>query len=130
MIAVDTNVIVRLIVADDAAQVDAALALAAREPLFVSLGVLMETDWVLRSRYRLDKKSACAALSNLFLVDFLRFEAPADVHWAIARYAEGGELADFLHIAAARPIGRFATFERGLENRADDNSPAAIEKLG
>lgn len=129
MIAVDTNVVVRLIVADDDAQVEAALALAARELLHVGIGVLMETDWVLRSRYGFTRRQAHAALANLFLVDFLRFEASEDVRWALARYAEGGEFADFLHIAAARPVGRFATFEHRLAQRAGRDSPVSIETL-
>lgn len=58
-IAVDTNVLVCLLVRDDEAQFNAAKRLveqaeAASEPLLIVLGALLETEWVLRSRYKLD----------------------------------------------------------------------------
>ena len=56
MLGLDTNVVVRLIVADDAEQTRRARklvnqALSRDEPILVSLLVLLETEWVLRSRY-------------------------------------------------------------------------------
>lgn len=127
MIAVDTNVIVRLIVGDDEAQVARALALAARETLFVSFTVLVETEWVLRSRYGYARSDIVAALLNFDLLVDMRLEDRVDVRWALERYALAGELADYLHIAAARAIGRFASFEKRLAGRAGDDPPAKIE---
>ena len=47
MCAVDTNVLVRLLVADDRAQTRRALSyLEARRPLWISTVVLVETVWV------------------------------------------------------------------------------------
>jgi len=126
MIAVDTDVIVRLIVADDEAQVTRALALADREEFFVSLTVLIETDWVLRSTYRFDRARVTNALLALTDLVSITFENDADVRWAIERYALGGEFADFIHIAAARPLGRFASFEEELARRAGDDAPATV----
>jgi predicted nucleic-acid-binding protein len=126
MIAVDTNIIVRLIVADDEAQVARALALAERENFFVGLTVLIETDWVLRSRYGFDRGRVTNALLALADLVSITFESEADVRWAIERYALGGEFADFIHLAAARPIGRFASFEDKLARRAGDDTPAAV----
>ena len=59
-IAIDTNVLVHLLVRDDEAQYAAAQRLvdqaaAAEEPVLILLGALLEADWVLRSRYRLDR---------------------------------------------------------------------------
>ena len=59
-IAIDTNVLVRLLVRDDEAQYAAAQRLvdqaaAAVEPVLIVLGDLRETEWVLRSRYKLDQ---------------------------------------------------------------------------
>ena len=129
MIAVDTNVIVRLIAQDDEQQVALALALAAREELFVSLTVLMEAEWVLRSRYGYPRASIASALTNLRALPWIRCEAEGDVDWALDRYATGGELADYLHLAAVRPIGRFATFERRLAQRAGKDAPVTVEIL-
>lgn len=129
MIAVDTNILVRLIVADDERQVGLALALADREVFFVSFTVLIETEWVLRSRYGYDRSAIVAALHALESLIDLDFEHHADVRWAIDRYAIAGELADYLHIAVARPIGRFATFEKKLSKCAGPDAPVAVETL-
>lgn len=126
MIAVDTNIIVRLIVGDDEDQIARAFALAGRETFYVSLTVLIETEWVLRSRYGYDRAQIVTALRGLRDLVDLRFEHDEDVAWAIDRYAEAGELADYAHLAAARPIGRFATFEVRLARRAGELSPATV----
>ncbi|MCU6453589.1 type II toxin-antitoxin system VapC family toxin [Sphingomonas sp. A2-49] len=130
MIAVDTNVVVRLIVADDEGQLMAALDLVSRDDAYVSLTVLMETEWVLRSRYAYSRGAIHAAFDALPALLRLHVEAPGDVAWALKRYALGGELADYLHIASARTIGRFASFEKKLADRADPDSPATVELIG
>lgn len=60
MIGLDTNVLVRFLVRDDEDQFDRARRLIRREaqadePARISLLVLLETEWVLRSRYKLTK---------------------------------------------------------------------------
>lgn len=129
MIAVDTNIIVRLIVADDERQLAAALALVEREDVYVPLTVLLETEWVLRSRYGYDRRGVHAALSNQPHLLRVRVEASDDVEWALDRYALGGELADYLHIAAARPAGRFGPFEKKLCRLAGPDAPAQVELI-
>lgn len=59
----------RLLVRDDVAQFNAAKRLveqaqAAGESLLIVLGALLETEWVLRSRYKLDKASIAAAFAQ------------------------------------------------------------------
>ena len=129
MIAVDTNVLVRLIVGDDPAQARVALALAEREAFFVSFTVLEETEWVLRSRFGYDRAQIVTALRALPDLLTMRYEDDDDAQWAIDRYALAGELADYLHIAAARTVGRFATFEKRLARRAGVDAPVPIETL-
>ena len=52
MAAADTNVLVRLLVADDPVQTPKAeLFLAREKPLWISIVVLLETAWVLGSVY-------------------------------------------------------------------------------
>jgi predicted nucleic-acid-binding protein len=60
MLGVDTNVLVRYLIRDDQSQFEKARRLIDREvaqgvPVLVSLLVLLETEWVLRSRYELSK---------------------------------------------------------------------------
>jgi predicted nucleic acid-binding protein len=66
MIGIDTNVLVRFLVRDDEAQFDRARRLIKREasggePVMVSQLVLLEAEWVLRSRYSLKKGAIVAA---------------------------------------------------------------------
>jgi predicted nucleic-acid-binding protein len=49
MLAVDTNVVVRYLTADDPEQFARAVAVVEGAETFVSLTVLLETEWVLRS---------------------------------------------------------------------------------
>ena len=53
MIAVDTNVLVRLLTGDDPAQTRRAADLFAQESILIPKTVLLETEWVLRYRYEL-----------------------------------------------------------------------------
>ena len=70
MYAIDTNVLVRLLVEDDLAQAESAERFIASEhhlgnPVLISLLVLLETEWVLRSRYELPKTKIIEALAAL-----------------------------------------------------------------
>ena len=53
MVAVDTNVLVRLLVADHAAQATRAAAVFRAGRVFIPKSVLLETEWVLRYSYNL-----------------------------------------------------------------------------
>lgn len=121
-IAVDTNVLVRLLVRDDEAQFQAARRLveqaeAASEPLLLLLGVLLETEWVLRSRYRLDKASIAGTFARLLEVDGLVFEHEPTVEEALYIWTQhpSADFADCLHNARAAQLGRarFVTFDAG-----------------
>jgi hypothetical protein len=65
MLGIDTNALVRFLVQDDAEQFDEALKLSKREGaagrrVFINQLVLMETEWVLRSRYAATKENHCS----------------------------------------------------------------------
>ena len=70
MLGIDTNVLVRFLVRDDEAQFERARKLIKREtsrgePVFISQLVLLETEWVLRSRYGGTKTEISTAISAL-----------------------------------------------------------------
>ena len=79
MLGIDTNVLVRFLVRDDESQFEKARKLIKREVaagrrVFVSQLVLLETEWVLRSRYGLSKIEIIAAISGLLDAVDVRFE--------------------------------------------------------
>src|SRR5271169_7095394 len=115
MLGVDTNVIIRYLVRDDPRQYEKARRLIHREggkgePVLVSLLVLLEIEWVLRSRYGLSKAEILAAFSALLDVADLAFEDETSVEYAL--YSWKGSAADFadcLIEARNRSLGCRAT---------------------
>ena len=121
-IAIDTNVLVRLLVRDDEVQYAAAQRLvtqacAAQEPVLIVLGALLETEWVLRSRYKLDKASIAGAFTGLLESNDVEFEHPPTVEEALYVWAQhpGADFADCLLSACAARLGRrrFLAFDAG-----------------
>jgi len=126
MIAVDTNVVVRMITADDRTQL-AAVEARLSEGFFISLGVLMEVEWVLRSSYRFKREEINHVLLTLVVLDEIRVPNVAFVLWALDRHGEGADFADMLHVVAARGASSFLTFDKDLADVAD--APLPIEVL-
>ncbi len=125
---VDTNIVIRLIVRDDANQLVAIEALL-ENSVFVPLTVLLETVWVLSSRYRLGRQDIAEALLQVFDLPSVRVEAPDLVPWAIARFRAGADFNDLIHLIAARNGEAFLTFDRDVARRVEDGAPLPIVTL-
>jgi predicted nucleic-acid-binding protein len=128
MIAVDTNVIVRFLVADDSHQARSAQECVAAGA-FVSHGVLMEAEWVLRTVYRLAREGIAGGLLDLLDLDCIHAHDDELLRWAIERYRRGADWADLLHLIAARAHAGFVTFDRALNRQAGRDAPVPIEVL-
>ena len=100
MIAFDTNLLVRVLVADNPAQLAVARRLMAEETVFISRTVLLETEWVLRARYKKSRTELHAFFCALLEVDDAVIETAEAVSDAIEWYAQGADFADALHLAA------------------------------
>ena len=92
MIGIDTNVLLRLLVRDDDAQLRAAERFIAThcspdDPGFVSLVVIVEAAWALRRVYLYDRSQIAAALESLLNVAELEVESAAEVRAAVADFA-------------------------------------------
>jgi predicted nucleic-acid-binding protein len=92
MIGIDTNVLIRLLVRDDEAQVRAAERFIAthcspENPGLVSVVVLVETAWALRRFYLYDRSQIANALVSLLNVAELEIESAEAVRAAIADFA-------------------------------------------
>ena len=101
----DTHVLVRLLVRDDEQQAVTAFTRLAKhakksESLLVAVTVMVELEWVLRSRYKLDKAEVIRALSSLMMTVELVFESEGPLEQALASYEDGAaDYADCLHLA-------------------------------
>jgi predicted nucleic-acid-binding protein len=88
MIGLDTNVLVRFLVRDDEAQFERARRLirheaASGEPVLIGLLVMLETEWVLRSRYDLSKAEILTVFSGLLESMEISFEDESSLEQAL-----------------------------------------------
>jgi predicted nucleic-acid-binding protein len=118
MIGVDTNVLVRLLTGDDPDQAGRAANLFARESIFIPKTVLLETEWVLRYSYELPPQVVLTAFRNVLGLPQVMAEDSGALVEALARYEDGMDFADALHLASARKADGFATFDTRLKKRA------------
>jgi predicted nucleic-acid-binding protein len=114
VIAADTNVVVRLLTDDEPRQTVQARRLFEAETIFLPKTVLLETEWVLRRLYRLDRIPVAKALNGLISLPNVRCEDDAAVRQALAWHREGIDFADALHLASSRTAARFATFDLNM----------------
>ena len=107
MIALDTNVLVRYLVEDEAKQAEAARklleALAPTRSGFVCRKAMMELVWVLKWTYGQSRERISAVLEDLMATDGLVVDAVADMARSAMRYRHG--VADFSDLMIARRRG-------------------------
>ena len=65
MVAIDTNIIVRLLTRDDETQYKKALALFEKYDIFIADTVILETEWVLRYAYHFEQDSICNSFKKV-----------------------------------------------------------------
>jgi len=121
VVAFDTNVVVRLLLRDDAAQAKKAehafLRHARGDGVFLPLVVLVETAWVLAYTYELDRKAIHDHLLSLSRTRGVIVDETELVQDALDAYAKGGaDFADYVILATTRRAGCRAllTFDRRL----------------
>lgn len=111
MAALDTNVLVRFLVQDDARQGAAATHLIrgcveTGASLFVPVTVMLELEWVLRSVFGFNKAAVLHSLFSLLGTYELVFESETAVEAALGHYSENAaDFADALHTALAALAG-------------------------
>ena len=126
MVAVDTNVLVRLLTNDHAAQAARAAAVFRAGPVFVPKSVLLETEWVLRYAYRLPTAAIARAFLALLGLPTVRVEDVPAVHPAIRMLEFGIDFADALHLSSSAGAERFVTFDVKLVKRARNVAPVPV----
>jgi predicted nucleic-acid-binding protein len=121
MIAFDTNVLLRLTVADDPDQAAKASDIVSRaqendEPILILAAVVLEAVWVLSSGYRYGREDITGFLDQI--LESLAFEIQdrEAVQRAAFKYRSGGGFTDLLLAEQAQLHGarRFVSFDRKL----------------
>jgi len=118
VIAIDTNVLVRLLVNDDQAQGSRARIAFETEEIWIGKTVLLETFWVLRSVDDFDDIAIARAIEGALGLPRVHVEDSDRVKLALAAVADRIDIADALHVATAPGEARaFATFDQDLARR-------------
>jgi predicted nucleic-acid-binding protein len=118
VVAVDTNVVVRLLVADNAAQTARAAAVFRSGAVFIAKSVLLEVEWVLRYSYELRGETILRSFRALLGLESVSVEDPTAIADALRLLDRGLDFADALHIVSSAQAERFVTFDTKLVKRA------------
>lgn len=118
MLAVDTNVLVRLLAQDDVEQTRRATQLFRRNQVWISKTVLLETEWVLRRRYLVSESAIERLFRSLGGIQSVVLEDSSAVAMALEWFARGMDFTCALHLASSVSTDEFASFDRKLASTA------------
>ncbi len=129
MIAFDTNLLVRLAMNDHPQQAEIAENLLKSNDVFISRTVLLETEWVLHSRYKIKVKQLSEFFTALLNQDTIIIENYQQIEQALEWYELGADFSDAIHLAAC-DTSVFYTFDQGFCKVAREKGiTSAIEIL-
>jgi len=117
MISIDANVIIRLFTGDDKEQAAKAKHLFAREPIYITKTVILETEWVLRYAYEFKADNIADAFTKLLGQQNVAVEDAHHIIQAINLLQNGMDFADALHLVCSQNYV-FATFDKKLKTKA------------
>jgi predicted nucleic-acid-binding protein len=117
MIAVDTNIVVRLFTGDDPEQYQKAYALFQQETVFLPDTVILETAWVLRHSYAFGQSAIVEAFRRLLGLPNVCVTDPDLTAQALSWIEQGMDFADALHLAQSQSADALYTFDKGFSKR-------------
>lgn len=120
MIAVDTNVAVRMLMRDDERQWAVADRVFRTSRIWLATTVLLEIEWVLRGGYGLEAKEIAGALRRLCKLENVSLENAEALDAALEALEGGFDFADALHAttSASSGVERLVTFDKAFASRA------------
>jgi predicted nucleic-acid-binding protein len=119
MNAIDTNLLVRLILNDDAAQAQKALAiLNSPEQIWIAKSVFLELEWVLRGVYKFEKQAIYDVLIDFLDLENVLIEQVEQIKFALSYYQQGMDFGDAIHLVSSLETNHFYTFDKKFVNCA------------
>ena len=128
MIAVDTNLLVRILTNDDPIQARRAVKILNGDDIFIPKSVLLETEWVLRHAYEIERSNILIGFQKLIGLPNVNVEDPDSIYQAISWYENNFDFADALHLASSSRCESFATYDRSLIKKAQQFSSMEMIK--
>lgn len=123
MRGVDTNVLARYYLRDDAAQARIADTILSAGDVFVPKTVVLELEWVLRAVAEQPAKKVIDCLAHLIALPGITVEDHDQIELALGHCRKGIDFADALHHAASHACREVLTFD-------DRNYARRAAKLG
>ncbi len=128
MIAIDTNVLVRLLVSDNPIQSKASQKLFDSEDIFIPDTVLLETEWVLRAAFGLGSTDICTALRRVCGLHNVTLNNERLIAQVIDWHEVGFDFADAFHLALSSEQDAFKTFDADLIKNAKRSTNQRVER--
>jgi predicted nucleic-acid-binding protein len=117
--AVDTNILARFYLRDDAVQGRIATGVLSAGDVFVPKTVVLELEWVLRYVADQPENKVIECLAHLIALPGVTVEDRDEVEVALSHCRNGIDFADALHLAASKSCSELLTFDdRGYARRA------------
>jgi predicted nucleic-acid-binding protein len=117
--AVDTNILARFYLRDDAAQGRVAASVLSAGDVFVPKTVILELEWVLRYVADQPEDKVIDCLAHLIALSGIIVEDRDEIEAALGYCRNGIDFADALHLAASNACSELLTFDdRGYARRA------------
>lgn len=127
MIALDTNVLIRLITEDEPQQVKVVqdvmmMAENHKIKIIILSEVLIETVWVLESAYDCSRDEISMYLENILAIETLFFPDFSVIQKAVEQYKVKGDFADLVIIGQSKNNNaeKLITFDKKLQKRFPD----------
>ena len=119
-IAVDTNILVRIVTADNmdlAARAKKLIERYGSKEVFVAYGAILEAYYVFKKFYDYTEKEAVSAVYDMLRIEQLSFEHEIAIRLALSKCAQGFAFPDALfgEIAGLKNLKTY-TFDKGLKN--------------
>lgn len=122
MIAVDTNVVVRLLIQDDQQQAAKAEQLFSQHKIFIADTVILETEWVLRFAYKMTAEDIYLGLSQILGLENVFVRDQFAIQQALEWFQTGMDFADAWHLALSQHCEQFATFDLKLIKKSPESA--------
>jgi predicted nucleic-acid-binding protein len=117
--AVDTNILARFYLRDDAAQGRIAASVLSAGDVFIPKTAILELEWVLRYVADQPESKVIECLAHLIALPGITVEDRDEIEVALSHCRNGIDFADALHLAASSACSELLTFDdRGYARRA------------
>ena len=117
MIGLDTNILARYYIQDDAdteaekQHESARKLLESGEPLMVCKTVILEFEWVMRGYYQFTSSDVGAVFQHLLSLEQVTLEDRTSIQQAVANFELGFDFADALHHTSYKDCTNIASFD-------------------